>query len=173
MTLFTLDTNQKKNSDQKKDRNQSPNYRRTFQTYVFVTCFCLVFSTIYEHFGHGVVSDAMVYLFAYPLVLGVLVFGTIALICRQGVNRQGMSSQGMNSRPVQKRGPGRLACDLYHCGVATLTVGSCMLGVLEIYGTTSRYIVVYRYVGVALLFAAVVAQIILSVRRSRNCRNSH
>ena len=41
--------------------------------------------------------------------------------------------------------------NLYNAGVATLTIGSLVYGILEIYGTTNSKVIVYFIVGVFLL----------------------
>lgn len=100
-------------------------------TYLGAALFCGIFSLVYEHFSHGVYSGFMVFLFLFPLAGGALPFGAIRL---------------MGARCF----PGRLALNLYHSGIAALTVGSCLQGVLEIYGTTSPYMPVYWIAGGAL-----------------------
>lgn len=112
--------------------------RRTALGYLLAALFCGLFSTVYEKFSHGVYSGWMVYLFLFPLLGGVLPFG---LIWHAG-------GRGM---------PGIRAGRLYHCGLATLTVGSCVSGILAIYGTTSDYVRVYWYAGAALIAAGLAA----------------
>ena len=43
--------------------------------------------------------------------------------------------------------PGRLCRWLLSAGLAALTVGSVLTGIFEIYGTTSRLLAVYRFIG--------------------------
>ena len=105
--------------------------------YFLTALSCGVFSAIYEHFSHGVYSNYMIYLFAFPLV-GMSAPLLISLIRQDLWNKS------------------RRAQDLYHSGIATLTVGSCLQGVLEIYGTTSPYVPVYWVSGALLLAAAAV-----------------
>lgn len=95
------------------------------------------FSQIYEHFSHGVYSPFMVGLFAWPLVLGALpalIFWILDL-----------------------RGPDPLVRQLWGCSVLTLTLGSLVAGVMEIYGSTSAFTPVYWVLGLALGAAACVA----------------
>ena len=98
---------------------------------------CGLFSLIYEGFSHGVLSVWMILLFAYPLVLGV-VPALVAHIVQAWISD--------------------LARQLWACGVMTLTVGSCLRGVLEIYGTTSALVEVYLPCGLVLLVLATVVQ---------------
>lgn len=106
---------------------------RTCVVYGIAAAACALFGAVYEAFSHGVWSYFMVYAFAWPLVLGMLPFGVMAL---------------------RKRAmPGRLVLNLWHSGVAALTVGCVMEGVLEIYGTTNQLTAVYWIVGAGMLAA--------------------
>lgn len=106
--------------------------RRTLLIYLSTTLFCGLFSAVYEHFSHGVYSNYMIYLFMFPLIGGVLPYAVLGLFLRT-------------------RCPLPVPARIYNSGVATLTVGSCMKGVLEIYGTTSDYMVAYWAAGVFLV----------------------
>ena len=104
--------------------------------YLAAALFCLLFGAVYEHFSHGVYSNAMVYAFAYPLCLGVLPFFAACAFGKERLAPSGASAH------------------LWADGVATLTVGSILSGVLEIYGTDSALLAVYPIAGAALLLAA-------------------
>lgn len=104
--------------------------RISMRRYAVATVACAAFSAVYEHFSHGVVSWWMVGLCGYPLVLGLLP----ALAC-----------------VLAHREVTPLARQLWACGVMTLAVGSCLRGVVEIYGTTSGLIWPYLPVGLMLL----------------------
>ena len=107
---------------------------RTAFFYLLSAAFAALFGAVYEIFSHGVWSAFMVYAFAFPLALGALPFGWMAL----------------RRRPL----PYRWCCRLHHAGVATLTVGSVMEGVLATYGTTNHLTLWYWIVGAALLLLA-------------------
>lgn len=92
--------------------------------------FCGFFSAVYEHFSHGVYSSFMIWLFLFPLILGVLPFAAVRLL----------------HLPT----PAHFAENSYDLGVVTLTVGSCLTGVFEIYGAPSEYVRWYWIVGSAL-----------------------
>ena len=102
-----------------------------------------LFGAIYELFSHEVYSYFMIYAFAFPLLLGTLPYLMLSL------------SGGT-------RYPNALYRNLYHAGIATLTTGSIMRGVLDIYGTTNSLGNIYWFVGVPLL---VVAGVDFAVRR--------
>jgi MFS family permease len=112
--------------------------RRTALTYLLTALFCGLFSTVYETFSHGVYSGWMICLALFPLLGGALPFG---LLWRAGGRRM----------------PEIKAARLYHCGLATLAAGSCVSGILAIYGTASDYVRVYWYAGAALIAAGLMA----------------
>ena len=103
--------------------------------YLSVSLFCVLFGAVYEYFSHEVYSYFMLYAFVFPLCGGALPFTALAL-----------------GRTVKM--PSFLPRQLYHFGIATLTVGSVMKGVLEIYGTTNDLTSIYWYVGIPLIVAA-------------------
>ena len=94
------------------------------------TAFLALFGGVYEHFSHGVDSGYMMYAFAIPLVLGAAPYAL-------ALSRQ--------------RYPGRAFLGVWNAGIAALSVGSVMRGVLDIYGTTNGLIVVYPVAGGILL----------------------
>lgn len=101
---------------------------KTALCYTAVSASCAVFGLIYESFSHGVYSNHMLFFFLFPLLGGVLPFLLLA----------------MGSHCYR---PGRGVARLYHAGIAALTVGSCVSGVLEIYGTSSDLTAVYWFTG--------------------------
>lgn len=101
-------------------------------TYGAITVFCAVFSAVYESFSHGVYSNFMVYLCAIPLVFGVL-------------------PELLGLTMPKPQAANAWAKLLQNFAIATLTVGSALQGVVEIYGTTNQYIVYYFAIGVGLL----------------------
>ncbi len=100
---------------------------RIARNYLFVAVVCAVIGFVYELFSHGVWSVYMIGAFAVPLVLGTLVNLIIALF--------------------RMKTPGMASETLYACGIATLTLGSLLTGVLEIYGTTNTLLEYYWLVG--------------------------
>ncbi len=106
---------------------------RAFGYFVFALA-VLAFGAIYEHFSFGVYSPYMIYAFVYPLVLGVLPY---TLLARAG-------------RMPESRAAGMT---LWGFGIVTLTVGSIVTGVIDIYGTTNALTRFYPAVGILLLVA--------------------
>lgn len=113
--------------------------------YLFISLICVLFGAVYELYSHNVYSYYMIYAFVFPLAGGVLPFFIIAFtkFCL----------------------PLRLSLNLYHSGIASLTVGSIFNGVLEIYGTTNRLVCVYWIIGISFIIAAILAHIIYLIKK--------
>ena len=90
---------------------------------VCFTAFIALFGGIYEIFSHGVFSYFMIYAFAIPLALGVIPYLFLALF--------------------GKILPSAFSNCFWNYGIVTLTLGSVMKGVLEIYGTDNFTAYVY------------------------------
>lgn len=101
---------------------------------------CAVFGGIYEHFSHGVYSNYMIYAFLIPLFLSVIP-GIVILLNEKSV-------------------PTKTTSALWNAGVATLTIGCIFQGVLEIYGTTNRLMIVYPSIAAGLMAAGITVWII-------------
>ncbi len=108
--------------------------------YLVISCFCALFGAVYERFSHEVYSFFMIYAFAFPLAGGALPFAAYALT---GANY-----------------PSAIARNLYHAGIATLTVGSIVQGVLAIYGTANDLSRFYWIAGAGLVIAGVAAGLV-------------
>jgi hypothetical protein len=119
-------------------RDRTRPQRRTL-VYVCASAFFALFGAVYEHFGHGVWSYYMVYAFAVPLFCGALPWA--------------LSAAGVIPPP------GRLSSRFQTYAVAVLTLGCLLRGVLDIYGTSNRLMVLYAAAGLCLLCAAVAAYV--------------
>lgn len=107
---------------------QKKHIANTGLVYLLVSLLCVLFGAVYEYYSHEVYSGYMIYAFVFPLAGGVLPFTLMSFSgCRQV--------------------PGRLTLNLYNAGIAALTVGSIMKGVMEIYGTTNDILQIYWIVG--------------------------
>lgn len=100
-------------------------------TWLGITIFTAVFAAVYEHFSFGVYSKAMIFMFLFPLVMGFIPSLLLA------INRWGSLPR------------------LWNDGVLTLTAGSLLTGVFEIYGSDSPYTPWFFYGGMVLLFLGV------------------
>lgn len=117
-------------SDTKMKSDKSRNIKTSI-VYLFVSLFAFIVNKVYALFGHGVSSDAMTWMFLYPLIGGALWFFLIVVAFPR----------------IRKIYGYRLFFNLYNSGIAALTVGSFLQGVVEIAGTNSPYIVQYFRVG--------------------------
>ena len=134
MILYTLAINQSKRSRQ---------VLKTVLVYLAISVFCVVFNNVYALYGHGVHSDSMTYMFLYPLLGGVLPFALLWFFSPQAdtVNHY------------------RLFYNCYNSGTAALTLGSCIIGIFEIAGTSSPYTIVYAIGGWTMIFVASIAYV--------------
>ncbi len=103
--------------------------------YLALSIFCALFGAVYECFSHDVYSYHMIYAFGYPLCLGTLPCFSLCVTKRL-------------------RLPKRLSVNLYNAGVASLTIGSILKGIHDIYGTASTLVSIYYIVGIPLVVAA-------------------
>ena len=115
---------------------------KTLGVYIGFTVFCAIFGIIYEIFSHEVYYVFMMFAFAVPLLLGVI---PILII-----------------KVKKLRKPDELSYRAWNSGVAAITMGSLFEGVLEIYGTTNKLIMVYLIVGIPLLMVGLVSYIVYS-----------
>ena len=99
--------------------------KTTVIVYLVSTFFLIAFNAIYSLFGHGVTSPYMSFAFAFSLVLGVGSFILLGIL----------------------KLANRIAYNLYNAGIATLTVGSVLRGIIEIAGADTIYPSIYFLVG--------------------------
>ena len=111
------------------------------------TAFLALFGAVYELFSHGVYSYFMIYAFAIPLTLGVLIYALLLIF---------------------RKYPGRAALNLWNSGIAAISVGCVFRGVLEIYGTTNSLSVIYPVSGLLLLTAGLITGIVGLKRKQKN-----
>ena len=111
-------------------------YARIALRYAVAAAGCIAFNLVYAQFAHGVGSAFMTFMFAIPLIMGVL-------------PALGMSMMAARPLPVATRQAWGLA-------VACLAVASCLHGIFDIAGTASPYLPVYLVAACVLIVAAVV-----------------
>ena len=109
---------------------------KTSFVYLLISLFCVLFGAIYEIYSHEVYSYYMLYAFVFPLAGGTLPFSILSLT-------------------RAKRYPIALSRNLYHSGIATLTLGSFIRGVLDIYGTTNDLSEFYWPTGFCFVIAGI------------------
>lgn len=112
-------------------KSNSKKLGKTIVVYFLMTLLAIAVNLIYGLFGHGVRAAAMTWMFLYPLLGGALGYLLIdrylAFITRFVVYRIGYNS--------------------YNSGLAALTVGSFLKGILEIAGTNSPYLIIFFFLG--------------------------
>ena len=101
------------------------------------TIVCFIFSKIYNHFGHGVYSFYMTFLFLWSLIGGAWY---VLLILLDTV-------------------PNRISINTMNAGVATLTAGSLVKGIFEIAGTSSNYEIGFFILGTVFVFGGIISLI--------------
>ncbi len=102
--------------------------------YLLAAALCAGLGFVYERFSHGVSSLFMVGAFVFPLLGGAGVLMALLLF-------------------PWAWPPLPLARSLYRSGIATLTVGSLLTGVFEIYGSAAPLVLVYWPAGLLLALA--------------------
>ena len=117
--------------------------------YLGIAGFAGVYSAVYETLSHGVDSLWMITLFAWPLIGGAVPY---AIIARFGQHVD---------LPWA-----RLA---HHSAVACATLGACVTGVLQIYGTSSAWVWAY-WIAAILLTIVTVVLAVTGVRRHHTDR---
>lgn len=98
--------------------------------------FCALFAAVYESFSFGVYSYFMLFAFGVPL-LGCSLPYSIIIFRNKNI-------------------PDMLALRLWNSGIAILTVGSIIQGVIEIYGTTNHFIIIYLIAGIIFCISGLV-----------------
>ena len=96
---------------------------------VAAAVFLLAFALIYEHFSHGVIFGYMLVAWLIPQV------GVISYLGIERLHRRHAAENGEQRRAA--------VSGLWQLGIFTLLQGFIMKGVIEIYGTTNRWTVVY------------------------------
>lgn len=114
--------------------------KKRIYTYLLITIFTLLFSIIYEYFSFGVISYFMILSFLIPL------FGLLLnyISYKLKINNE---------------------LKILDLSVLTLTLGSVIRGILDIYGTTNHLLIYHLYVGLLLLFIFILIMIIKLFRK--------
>lgn len=120
---------------------------KTGMRYLAASIVIAAAAAVYGLFSHGVYSYFMTYAFAIPLLAGALPHLLAVL----------KSACGQTCGSLYEKICG--AKDAQLALVVTLTAGSLLKGVLDIYGTTNRLLLVYPAAAAAILAAAAAAAI--------------
>ncbi|HEM3612790.1 TPA: hypothetical protein U1C34_000650 [Streptococcus suis] len=114
--------------------NSTTRVSRTFISYLAITAFLFIFSRIYESLSYGEVSVFMHYMFCVPLTGGAVLLGLLQLI------------------PTLSR----LSYNLWNSGVATITAGCLLRGIINLSGRSTTLDQPYWYIGAAFLVLSLV-----------------
>lgn len=108
---------------------------RTFITYLATTAFLFIFSRIYESLSYGEVSIFMHYMFCVTLIGGGLLLGFLTI----------------------KPNLSRLTFNLWNSGVATITAGFLLRGIINLSGRSTTLDQPYWFVGAGFLILALIS----------------
>ena len=110
-------------------------FKKTALVYTLLSIFFFAFSRIYEHFSFGETSSHMHYLYAVPLVGGILLLVLLKIIPNLS----------------------RLSLNLWNSAVATLTAGVLFRGIVNLSGRSTTLDQPYIYTSIAFLVLAVLS----------------
>ena len=117
--------------------SENPNkkcFKKNVISYTLITIFFFAFSRIYEAFSFGETSVHMYYLFAIPLVGGII----LAILLKALPNFS------------------RLSLNLWNSAVATITAGTIFRGIVNLSGRSTTLDTPYWYVGIGFAILAIV-----------------
>ena len=123
-------------------------FRKTVISYTLITIFFFAFSRIYEAFSFGETSVHMHYLFAVPLVGGILL--TIFLKVLPQFSR--------------------MSLNLWNSAVAILTTRTLFRGIVNLSGRSTTLDAPYWYVGIGFVILALLSIVINPIRLKMNVR---
>ena len=110
-------------------------FKKTAISYTLITIFFFAFSRIYEAFSFGETSVHMHYLFAIPLVGGILL--TIFLKVLPQFSR--------------------ISLNLWNSAVAIITAGTLFRGIVNLSGRSTTLDAPYWYVGIVFAVLAIIS----------------
>lgn len=125
--------------------------KKTIFIYLFLSVTAIAVDKVYDIFSHGVDSKAMTWMFLYPLLGGALFYTLISLFFSYIIKYTGC----------------RVFYNIYNSGIATLTFGSFLQGILEIAGTNSSYLKFFYIIGGAFTAAGLIIMFIMAAKRNK------
>lgn len=132
-------------------KNQHKQLKKTIVSYLILSILAIIINKIYGIFGHGVSSVAMTWMFLYPLIGGSFLYFFIYVFANKIIKFVGY----------------RLFFNIYNSGIATLTFGSFLKGVMDIAGADSAYLVLYFVVGSLFTTAGLILMFIMAANQKR------
>ena len=123
-------------------------FKKTVISYTLITIFFFAFSRIYEAFSFGETSVHMHYLFAVPLIGGILL--TIFLKVLPQFSR--------------------ISLNLWNSAVAIITTGTLFRGIVNLSGRSTTLDAPYWYVGISFSILAILSVIIHPLLTNKSSR---
>ena len=109
-------------------------FKKTVISYTLITIFFFAFSRIYEAFSFGETSVHMHYLFAVPLIGGILLAIFLKVLPHFS----------------------RISLNLWNSAVAVITTGTLFRGIVNLSGRSTTLDIPYWYVGIGFAILAIV-----------------
>ena len=125
-------------------------FKKTAISYTLITIFFFAFSRIYESFSFGETSVHMHYLFAVPLIGGIL----LAIL--------------LKALPQFSR----ISFNLWNSAVAIITAGTLFRGIVNLSGRSTTLDAPYWYVGIGFVVLALLSISINPIRLKKNFRTT-
>ena len=125
--------------------NSTTRFSRTFISYLAIAAFLFIFSRIYESLSYGEVSVFMHYMFCATLVGGILLLGLLQV----------------------KPNLSRITYNLWNSGIATITAGCLLRGIINLSGRSTTLDQPYWHVGAGFLALSLITLFISDTRRTR------
>ena len=123
-------------------------FKKTVISYTLITIFFFSFSRVYEAFSFGETSVHMHYLFAVPLVGGIIL--TILLKVLPHFSR--------------------ISLNLWNSAVAVITAGTLFRGIVNLSGRSTTLDAPYWYVGISFAILAILSIIIHPLLTNKTSR---
>ena len=123
-------------------------FKETVISYTQITIFFFIFSRIYEAFSFGETSVHMHYLFAVPLVGGILLTMFLKVLPQFS----------------------RMSLNLWNSAVAILTTGTLFRGIVNISGRSTTLDALYWYVGIGFVILPLLSIVINPIRIKKKGR---
>ena len=125
-------------------------FKKTVISYTLITIFFFAFSRIYEAFSFGETSVHMHYLFAVPLIGGILLAIFLKVLPQFS----------------------RISLNLWNSAVAIATTGTLFRGIVNLSGRSTTLDAPYWYVGIAFAVLALLSIFINPIRLKKNVRTA-
>ena len=123
-------------------------FKKTVISYTQITIFFFIFSRIYEAFSFGATSVHMHYLFAVPLVGGILLTMFLKVLPQFS----------------------RMSLNLWNSAVAILTTGTLFRGIVNLSGRSTTLDALYWYVGIGFVILTLLSIVINPIRIKKKGR---